>query len=142
MMDKETLEAIRQIVNEAVKPLGEGINKLGERVGGLEEKVGGLEKEVGGLKERIGGLEERVSRLEEEVSDLKDYERGTRVLIESKVEPQIQMIAEQHGELIKKTNAVIQRQENNTEIKNNVWLLNEVVRSHTERIEALEAKAQ
>lgn len=135
MMDKETLEAIRQIVNEAVKPLGEGINKLGERVGGLE-------KEVGGLKEKVGGLEERVNRLEEEVSNLKDYERGTRILIESKVEPQIQMIAEQHGELIKKTNAVIQRQENNAEIKNNVWLLNEVVRSHTERIEALEAKAQ
>lgn len=80
--------------------------------------------------------------VKEEIEPVKDYERGTRVLIESKIEFQIRAVAEQHGELVKEIKALGQRREVSDEVKSRVLLLEEVSRNLVDRVEALEAKAQ
>ena len=80
--------------------------------------------------------------IREEIEPVKNYERGTRVLIESKIEPQIRAVAEQHGEIIKKIETLSQRREASTALKGRVQVLENVAKNHTERIEMLEAKAQ
>lgn len=149
MIDQEMLEAMGQIVNSAVKPLNEAINELRgdfnelkSDFNELREDFNELREDFNELKEDVNELKEEVIELEGKVVELEDYERGTRVLIESKIEFQIRAVAEQHGELVKEIKVLGQRREASTALKGRVQVLENVARNHTERIETLEAKAQ
>ena len=142
MTDQEMLEVMGQIVNNAVKPLNEAINGLRGDVNELKGNFNELKSDFNDLREDFNELKEEVIELEGKVTELEDYERGTRILIESKIEFQIRAVAEQHGELVKEIKVLGQRREASTALKGRVQVLENVAKNHTERIETLEAKAQ
>lgn len=132
MTDQEMLEAMRQIIRETVKEENRPLN----------EKMSEMETKFSKMETRFSNMETRFSNLENEVSELKEYERGTRVLIESKIEFQIRAVAEQHGELVREIKEIGQNKEEIGEVKDRVFVLENVSKNIIGRLETLEAKAQ
>lgn len=123
-MDKEMLEAMRAMFDER------------------DEKMRAI------ITENNQTLKQELREEMSQMMDAKLERHDTRVInqvnaiIESKVMPAIQTVAERHGEIIDRIKRVEARRETSQALRSHVRTLEDVVRSHTERIEALEAKAE
>lgn len=92
------------------------------------------------IHDRLDQMDSRLDRMDSRIDALETETRRTRVLVGTKVMHEIKVIAEQHGEIIKRLDHLEARRETGQALRSHVRTLEAAVESHTRWIEGLEVK--
>lgn len=82
-------------------------------------------------------INERLDRMEDTQKSMQDDIRQTRVLIETDIRHNIDLIAEQHTDIIERLDRVEKKADETDDLKDRVSTLEHVVASHTDEIREL-----
>ena len=129
-MTREEMQALRDMMREEI---GTAIQPITKQLDGVEQRLGGVEQRIGGLDQRLGGVEQRMEGLETDV-------RYTRVLVE-KQQHQIQVIAEQYGDIAAKLDKANDRAAQMDDLRERLRTAELTIMQHTAILQGL-AKAQ
>lgn len=136
-MTREEMQALRDMMREeigtAIQPITKQLDGVEQRIGGLDQRLSGMEQCIDGLDQRLGGVEQRMEGLETDV-------RYTRVLVE-KQQHQIQVIAEQYGDIAAKLDKANDRAAQMDDLRERLRTAELTIMQHTAILQGL-AKAQ
>ena len=157
-MTREEMQALRDMMREeigtAIQPITKQLDGVEQRLGGVEQRIGGLDQRLsgmeqcidgldqrlGGVEQRIGGLDQRLGGVEQRMEGLETDVRYTRVLVE-KQQHQIQVIAEQYGDIAAKSDKANDRAAQMDDLRERLRTAELTIMQHTAILQGL-AKAQ
>lgn len=93
------------------------------------------------INERLDQVDSQLNEIKETQNSMQDDIRQTRVLIETDIRHSIDLIAEQHTDIVARLDRVEKKAEGTDELRGRVSTLEHVVREHTDEIRELK-KAQ
>ena len=121
MTDRELLEALYRDmqemkgdvkeVKEDVQVLKEDVQVLKEEVRVLKEEVQVLKEEVQSLKDRMQIVEDRIQIVEDRLETVNEKVISIQVALENETNHNIQLLAENHLNLVEKLNDAIRVQD-------------------------------
>ena len=85
----------------------EGMSELNQRAAKLEQSVAGLEQKVDDLTQRTAKLEQGMSELNQRTAKLEQSVSEIKVTLENETNHNIQLLAENHCDLVDKLNQAI-----------------------------------
>ena len=94
-------------LNQKVDLLRQKVDNIESKVDNLEQKVDQLELKVDSLDQKVGQLELATKQLREEIEQLNLRAANLEMTIENETNHNIQLLAENHGNLIDKLNQAI-----------------------------------
>ena len=107
MTDSELLQAIEKIMDKRMQPMEKSIAGLQADVGSLKADVGSLKTDVGSLKTDVGSLKADVGELKTDMQVVKQRVTSLELTLENETNHNIQLLAENHMNLIDKLNQAI-----------------------------------
>ena len=107
MTDSELLQAIEKIMDKRMQPMEKSIAGLQADVGSLKADVGSLKADVGSLKTDVGSLKADVGELKTDMQVVKQRVTSIELTLENETNHNIQLLAENHMNLIDKLNQAI-----------------------------------
>lgn len=118
------------------------VEKMAEDVSGLKVDVSGLKEDVSGLKADMSRLRTDVDLLKEDQASMRETLTKVAITQENIVLPRLQALAEGHAALL---SSRAPREDTDKRLKvleSDMSTVKSVVRSHSDRLSALEQKAQ
>ena len=143
-MTREEMQALRDMMREeigtAIQPITKQLDGVEQRLGGVEQRIGGLDQRLSGMEQCIDGLDQRLGGVEQRMEGLETDVRYTRVLVE-KQQHQIQVIAEQYGDIAAKLDKANDRAAQMDDLRERLRTAELTIMQHTAILQGL-AKAQ
>ena len=143
-MTREEMQALRDMMREeigtAIQPITKQLDGVEQRLGGVEQRIGGLDQRLSGMEQCIDGLDQRLGGVEQRMEGLETDVRYTRVLVE-KQQHQIQVIAEQYGDIAAKSDKANDRAAQMDDLRERLRTAELTIMQHTAILQGL-AKAQ
>ncbi len=99
-----------------------------------------MREEIAPVIVRLDGMEQRLGAVETDISGLRDDTRYTRVLVE-KQQHQIQLIAEQYGDISAKLDKANDRAAQMDDFRDRLRTVEDIIMRHTALLQGL-AKAE
>lgn len=118
MTDYVKLDGKLDLILNKVDGLGTRMDRMEDRMesmeGRMESMEGRMENVEGRLENvegRLESVEGRLTKVEEEVVEVKKGLQGVKLRIENKIEPSIRIIAENHSNLNRKLELLLEERE-------------------------------